>query len=225
MKIVTSHLINLSNRLSDIYFWSEKLQKDYGLNPIIKENVTGIHSILRQIYNILAPVPLGFIKNCGIKNLIIRGDMGPNKPYYPNHGYFVDDKIALNADIFHNPDSPNDFIDHRGYFLTRPQQTLLHELFHGYDAAHNNLSLKPEWLKLSGWSPVPKPGLKRIVIRDSDMPVKYGEWYYNPTSDFTRFYAKMNPWDDWADSGSFFILGLDKLPENKKTYFNNLLKY
>ena len=61
MEIVTSHLLKLSNRISDINFWSEKLQKDYGLNSVIKDDITGVHSILRQIYNIIAPIPSGFI--------------------------------------------------------------------------------------------------------------------------------------------------------------------
>jgi hypothetical protein len=51
-----------------------------------------------------------------------------------------------------------------------------------------------------------------------------GEWYYDPKAGFTRFYAKRNPWDDWADSFSFYVGGLKKLPDNKTEYFDKLLK-
>ena len=64
-----------------------------------------------------------------------------------------------------------------------------------------------------------------MVINEPGMPAKIGEWYYDPSAGFTRFYAKMNPWDDWADSFCFYIAKMKtKLPENKNQYFDNILK-
>lgn len=208
-------------------FWASKIRDDYDMDSELGPGVHDGHIILREVFNILKPVPPNLIKDCGIKNLLIRADMGPNKSYYPNHGYFVGNQVALNADIFHHPDLPDDFFDHRGYFLTRPQQTLLHELGHGYDEFHSNLSLQNPWLKLSGWSENFKPGLKRLVINDERAPRVVGEWFYDPSAKFTRFYAKRNPWDDLADSFAFFIGNVkDKVPCEKSGYFElNLKKF
>ena len=205
--------------------WSQKLEGDYGIKCVIQPGVKGGDQILKQSYEILSCMPASLIRDCGINTLEIRGDMGPNKPYYPNHGYFVNHSVTLNADIFHHPDIPDDFKDHRGYFMTRPEQTLLHEFGHGYDEYQGNLSTQDPWLKLSGWSPEDRPGLNRLVIKSPRMPDKVGEWYYDPKSEFTRFYGKLSPWDDWADCFSFYVG--EKLrgavPSNKKPYFNNIL--
>ncbi len=205
--------------------WTSRLNDEYGLMPELDGGVKDGPFILRQVNNIFRPIPNDLIKDCGINSLLIRSDMGPNKPYYPNHGYFVGNQVALNEDIFHNPDLPDDFYDHHGYFLTRPQQTLIHEFGHGYDAFHNDLSLQPKWLKLSGWSEEPKEGLKRLIIKDPGVPKVVGEWYYDPKAQFTRFYAKRNPWDDFADSFAFYTAGMrNKVPKNKEDYFDTLLK-
>jgi len=210
---------------SNTDYYSSELKNKFGLSSELDKGVTGGPFILRQICNIFNPIPPELVKDCGIKSLLIRSDMGPNKPYYPNHGYFVGNQVALNADIFHNPDQPDDFFDHRGYFITRPQQTLTHEFGHGYDSYHSDLSLQPKWLKLSGWNPTHQDGLKRIHIKEPGAPEVIGEWFYDPKSEFTRFYAKRNPWDDWADSFAFYTAGMrNKLPKNKESYFDDLLK-
>lgn len=200
--------------------WKDRIKSDFGL-----DTDTNDYLILRQIYRILKILPLSLIKACGINRLNIRSDMGPNKPYYPNHGYFVNNEVTLNADIFHHPDIPDDFIDHRGYFLNRPEQTLYHEFAHGFDEYNGTLSLKDDWLGLSGWSEKPKKGLKRLVIREKDMPEIIGEWYYDPKAEFTRFYGRNNPWDDWADSFAFYVGGMRLIvPSLKRKYFNEILK-
>ena len=213
-------------RKSETAFFESELKNKYDLDVIIGPKVYDAHCILRQICNIFEPVPPSLIKKCGIKKLLLRNDMGPNKPYYPNHGYYdTNETVALNADIFYHPDLPDDFFDHRGYFMTRPQQTLLHEFGHGYDWANGNLSYKDNWTKLSGWSPEYKKGLKRLIINDKRAPKVTGEWFYDPGSGFTRFYAKRNPWDDWADCFSFYTANMkSKVPENKTAYFNDLLE-
>jgi len=225
MKTTIASYIRKTALQSQSDYWSSKIKDSFELDSVLGPGVTNGHLILREVFNILKPVPSSLVKDCGIKNLLIRGDLGPNKPYYPNHGYFVGDLVALNADIFIHPDFPDDFIDHRGYFLTRPQQTLLHELGHGYDEYHNNLSLQNQWLKLSGWNENFRPGLKRLIINDERAPKVVGEWFYNPSAEFTRFYAKRNPWDDFADSFAFYISKIcDKVPVTKSGYFDEILR-
>lgn len=224
MKTIASFIRKLANE-SSIAYWADRLRDVYGLEIELGPKVVKGHTILREIAQILQPVPPELVKKCGVNYLLIRNDMGPNKPYYPNHGYFTGNQIALNADIFYNPDLPDDFFDHRGYFVTRPQQTLIHELGHGFDEHNGNLSLKDNWLKLSNWNRNFKPGLKRLIINDKRAPKVIGEWFYNPEAGFTRFYAKRNPWDDWADSFAFYAANLkDKLPSPKAGYFKELLK-
>jgi adenine specific DNA methylase Mod len=157
----------------------------------------------------------------------MRDDMGPNKPYYPNHGYYVNESVTLNSDCFYHPDRPDDFVDGNGYYMYRPAQTLYHEMGHSFDDFHEKegvpLSQQDAWLKLSGWSENFKLGLQRLIIKDKGAPEVIGEWFYDPKAGFTRFYARRNPWDDWADSFSFFVGGMKKLPDNKQEYFEKLL--
>lgn len=224
MKPIASYIRKIASE-SDIAHWSDKLREKYDLEAELGPKVINGHCILREIVQILQPVPPDLVKACGINHLLIRNDMGPNKPYYPNHGYFTGNQIALNADIFYHPDLPEDFFDYHGYFITRPQQTLIHELGHGYDENHSNLSLQDDWLNLSKWSRNFKPGLKRLIIDEKEAPKVIGEWFYDPEAGFTRFYAKRNPWDDWADSFAFYNANLrNKIPPRKAAYFKNRLK-
>lgn len=211
-------------KIADNSLWQNKIQEKFGISCASKEGEDLDPIVLRQTYQILSKMPVKLVKDCGVSKLLFSSTMGPNKPYYPNHGYYVDKSVTMNVDVYYHPDIMDDFFDFHGYFIDRPTQTVLHEFAHGYDAAQGDLSVKPDWLSLSGWSPMAKPGLKKMVINDPGMPPKIGEWYYDPKAGFTRFYAKMNPWDDWADSFSFYVAGLSKLPDNKKKYFENLLK-
>jgi len=226
MKPIASFLRKLAN--SSI--WQDKIQEKFGIPCASMEPGEVLDPIiLRQTYLILDTMPVELVKDCRVSKLVFSNTMGESKPFYPNHGYYypLDKSVTLNNDIFYNPDFPDDFYDSNGYRVSRPTQTLVHEFLHGFDAARGEISLKPDWLKLSGWSETPKPGLKRMVINEPGMPAKVGEWYYKPEpySGFTRFYAKMNPWDDFSDSATFFLLGMkNKLPENKNKYFDSLLK-
>lgn len=209
---------------SVIAFWDTKLGEGYGIKTVLNPDVTDGENILRQCHNILTIMPRDLVKACGINTLNIRNDMGPNKPYFPNHGYFVDHSVTLNADLFYHPDMPDDFVDHHGYFISRPAQTLYHEFGHGYDEYNDHPSLDPKWLKLSGWSETYQPGLRRQIIRDKECPERVGEWFYDPQAEFTRFYARQNPWDDFADSFAFYTGGLKaKVPENKRKHLDTLL--
>jgi len=231
MKILISS--NIKSSVEDLYkvsdptYWENRLKDIYGLDLKLDPKVHDVPWILRQICSIFEPIPPQLIRDCGVNTLQIKDDMGPNKPHYPNHGFYRPsrDLVALNDDIFYHPDQPDDFFDHRGYFISRPAQTLIHEFGHAFDAAFGDLSIKPEWLRLSGWSETQKPGLKRLIIKDPGVPEVVGEYFYDPKAGFTRFYAKRNPWDDFADSFSFYVYGMkEKLPANKIAYFDNLLK-
>jgi hypothetical protein len=211
----------------DTSYWAQKIQSKFGLpfqsNPDIKD----FSWILREIYLTLEPIPPDLIKACGVSGLILRNDMGPNKEFYPNHGYYRESNktVTLNSDIFVHPDQPDDFFDPNGYHLTRAQQTIYHEFGHGFDANFGEISLQPAWMVLSGWSKEFKPGLEKLHIKEKGAPEVTGEYYYNPKAHFTRFYARRNPYDDFADSFSFYIAGLkDKVPPNKAEYFAKLLK-
>lgn len=227
MRILISSLIRdaSADSVFNQQYWETQLLKNYGLGIEVAPSIENSYWILRQIYEIFRPVPPQLVKSCNVNKLAIRDDMGPNRPYYPNHGYYCDCAITLNVEIFRDPDQPEDFFDHHGYFLTRASQTLLHELGHAFDAVHGDLSLQESWLKLSGWSKEPKPGLKQLRIQEKGAPEVVGEQYFDPKAEFTRFYAKRNSWDDFADCFSFYVAGMrNKVPENKRKYFNGLLK-
>lgn len=224
MKLITSHMRRTAENISEKLYWETLLLKNFGLIIKLEPKVQDSFWIIRNIYNTLKSIPPNLIKECGIKNIIIRDDMGPSRPYYPNHGYFIHDEVNLNENIFRHPDEPEDFYDHKGYFLSRPQQTILHEFGHGYDAYHDDLSLQSPWLCLSGWSYDPKPGLQKLHIKEKGVPEVIGEMYYDPKAEFTRFYAKRNSYDDWADCFSFYVAGMrNKVPQKKCDYFDKLL--
>lgn len=230
MRLITSNIRVVAEDLSHVperMFWETKLLKEYGLKVELGPKVHDAYWIIRTIYNtfkesLMTPE---LVRACGINKLLIKDDMGPNKPYYPNHGYFTQDLVALNEDIFHHPDEPDDFYDSHGYFLGRPQQTLLHEFGHGFDANHRDISVMPAWCRLSGWSEQPQNGLQQLRIKEKGAPEVIGEWYFDPKSEFTRFYAKRNPWDDFADAFSFYVAKMrDKVPAKKAHFFDLLLK-
>jgi hypothetical protein len=225
MEIITKEIRSViaSIQGSDKEFWLKKLKDQFDLAVQTSENTD--YWIIRELYKIFEPISPELIKACGVKTVILRDDMGPNKAYFPNHGYFINHEVTLNSDIFYHPDSPDDFFDYHGYFVTRPQQTVIHEFGHGFDFHHNDLSTQPAWLKLSGWSEAPQPGLERLKVKEEGAPELIGEWYFDPKAEFTRFYAKRNPWDDWADSFSFYVAGLrNKVPPKKAGYFSEILK-
>lgn len=180
---------------------------------------------VRALHGSLQRLNPEVVKLCGIKSLSF-DDLGPSKEYYPNHGRYVNNTLIMNSQLL---DDPIIIVDpDNGCILNKFDQTLYHELGHGWDefqGEEGELSLKDEWLGLSGWSKYPKPGHKRIRIREEGTPEVVGEYYYSPYAKFTRYYAKRNPWDDWADSFSYYIGGAKSyLPKNKISYFDKILK-
>jgi hypothetical protein len=171
-------------------------------------------------------MPSSLVKACGVTKIVFE-DLGPNRPYYPCHGFYQPgaDFVALNVNMFYYPDQPDDFFTEKGYSISRVAETVYHELGHSFDQHRGELSLQDAWLKLSGWSKDREPGLKRLIINEPGAPKVIGEWWYNSEAcGFTRFYARRNPWDDWADSFSFYVSNVkDKVPEAKREYFDKLL--
>lgn len=175
----------------------------------------------------LKRLPPELIRDCGIK-IMGFDDLGPSKEYFPNHGKYMDGTLVLNSRLIEDPLLLVDF--ESGGSLNKFDQTLYHELGHGWDEKQDQggtlgqLSLEVEWLGLSGWSKEPQPGLKRIIIRDEGTPEIKGEYYYSPDAQFTRFYAKRSPCEDWADTFSYYVGGLKSfLPDNKVKYFDGKL--
>jgi hypothetical protein len=179
---------------------------------------------ISKLFNSLQKIKPQLVIDCGIKEMSFE-DMGVSKEYFPNHGKYINDTLVLNDQILNDDHKIED--ENSDSFLDRFDQTFYHELGHGWDETNGNgsdLSLEEDWTSLSGWSKYPKPGLKRIHIKEKGTPEIIGEYYYSPDAKFTRFYAKRNPWDDWADSFSYYIGGLTNLlPRNKVKYFDNKL--
>jgi hypothetical protein len=180
---------------------------------------------IRSIYWSLSRLNPDIVRKCGIKKLSFQ-DLGPSRKFYPNHGLYINNTLVLNDRLLNDPsviiDSDNRVI------LNKLDQTFYHELGHGWDEYQGDkgdMSLEEDWLSLSGWSKYPKPGLKRIKIREKDCPEIIGEYYYSPHARFTRFYAKRNPWDDWADTFSYYVGGAKSyIPKDKVDYFDKILK-
>jgi hypothetical protein len=215
---------------SQAFYWAEKIRYEFGIKCLPKEiNIPMDDRVLRQIYNILEPVPVALTRACGVKTLYLSYSMGRSLPYTPNHGYYINSSITLNVDIFYHPDDPEDFHDDNNYAISRAVQTFWHEEGHSYDQNNGingvDLSAQESWMKLSGWSKIPKPGLRQLIITSPGNPPVIGESYFSPEAEFTRFYGKRNEYDDFADCFSFFVGGLrDKVPPLKRSYFDTLLK-
>jgi hypothetical protein len=206
-------------------YWSKKLKDRYDTDVHTPQDLEGAGWILREIYLILDPVPTDLIKACKVKTLHISNTMGPSHKYSPNHGFYINQSVTLNADIFYHPDNPDDFVDSKGYSVSRPRETLIHEYGHAIDKEYGELSIKDAWLRLSGWSEKPGPGLERLRIKEKGAPELVGEWYHDQKAEFTRFYGGRNPWDDMADCIAFYLCGLkDKVPTSKRQYFDRLLQ-
>ena len=180
---------------------------------------------IRMLSESLQRLSPELVKGCGIKSMAFE-DMGPSKEYFPNHGKYINHTLVLNEQLINDPKIIVDLDN--GSILNKFDQTFYHELGHGWDEVNGEgteLSLKDEWMTLSGWSKYPKAGLKRIKICEKGTPELVGEYYYSPEARFTRFYAKRNPWDDWADSFSYYVgKAVSYLPRNKIEYFDKCLK-
>lgn len=175
---------------------------------------------LQLLISSLAKLPHDLVLDSGVTSIGFR-DMGPSQEYYPNHGLYVQRTLYLNSTL---KDDDQVFLDSQGRALDRFDHTLFHELGHGWDERHGLLSERPQWLSLSGWSKSPAPGLCRVTIKESGGFTKEGEWFFSPSAQFPRFYAKTNPWDDWADCFAFYSAGLKEfLPTEKTRYFDSTI--
>jgi hypothetical protein len=195
------------------------LLTEYGINILPGSSP----ELVSRVYQSLKGIPPQVVKDCGIETLGFQ-DMGPSKEYYPNHGLYVDNKLILNSQ---HVDDPTVYVDaSTGKRLQAFDHILYHELGHGWDMVRGELSLGKEWLDLSGWVEEPVSGKVRIIINDKEVSEPLiGEWYYEPGSQFVRYYARRNPWDDFADTFSFFIAGLKGfVPGTKAEYFQKRMQ-
>lgn len=178
--------------------------------------------LVSRVARSIGMLPEPLVIDCGIKNMGFE-DLGPSREYYPNHGYYVDNRLVLNSQLI---DDSTLYRDSQGKELEAFDHILFHELGHGWDDKQGELSLSPEWLSLSGWSETPEKGKAQIIIKDKEEgKTKAGEWYYDPDAKFVRYYARTNPWDDFADTFAFKVAGLEEfIPEEKNKYFEEKLK-
>jgi hypothetical protein len=187
---------------------------------------TPLH-LLARVASSLQHLNPELVKDCGIRTLGFK-DLGPSRELYPNHGLYVNDKLFLNSQLVDDPTIYEDTSS--GKRLDTFDHILYHELGHGWDVQKGGgteLSLQPEWLGLSGWVNNPLPGKVKVIIQDKDElePLEDHGWYYDPGSKFVRYYARWNPWDDFADTFSFLVAGMNGfLPEEKKAYFDDRMK-
>lgn len=191
----------------------------------IKVDPSSSHECVQALYESLKRLKPQLVKDCGIKVMGF-DDLGPSREYYPNHGKYLDGTLVLNERLLDDPTLIKD--QKSGSTMNKFEQTFYHELGHGWDDAmapgEDDLSVHEEWTGISGWSEKPKKGLRRIRIRDRGCPEVVGEWYYSPEAKFTRFYARRNPWDDWADSFSYYVGDCKSfLPKDKVDYFDKRL--
>ena len=178
---------------------------------------------LQVLWDSIQRIPPALVRDCGIRSLAFK-DMGPSRRFYPNHGVYSNGTLTLNERILDDPTL--EFDPESGNMLNKFDQTFFHELGHGWDEVHGHdhreLSETPEWKDLSGWCKEPHDGLKKLVIDEKGAPMVDSEWWYKPDAGFTRFYAKRNPGDDWADSFSYYVGGLKYfLPRQKVKYFDD----
>ncbi len=193
-------------------------------NTIVKKDTKPEYVI--ALYDALKKLPSQLVRDCKIDKMGFE-DMGPSKEFYPNHGKYISGILILNERIL---DDPKIEEDSEGHSASKFILTYYHELFHGLDEKKSQnekdwLSMQGDWISLSDWSRKPIQGHKRLIIREEGYPELKGEWYYGPNAKFTRFYAKRQPEDDFADHGSYFVSGLKSLvPKEKREYFEKLLK-
>ena len=222
---VYDRLRNISNQLYLCNRYRTKLAHNImGLGIEVPDETDS--KKLEDLQKALTDIPKRLIVDCGINSLDFE-DLGPSAQYYPNHGRYKDNTLVLNSNIFNDPPVGQ---DEEGSDISHLKFVLVHEMGHGYDEIFGkkdngvDLSLRPNWLRLSGWSEKPDKGLKRLIIKEPGHPVVKGEWYYSPSANFCRFYGKRNPYDDWADTFSFYIIGMKRyIPEEKLKYFDDLL--
>lgn len=194
------------------------LRDKYGIT------VTGRPDIdcLRHLGESISRLPPSLVRDCGVTSIGFE-DMGESREYFPNHGIYSNGTLVLNSRTL--DDKMFEVDPDAGASFDRFEQTLFHELGHGWDEARGvdglELSKRPDWTGLSKWSEKPAPGLRRLRIRERGAPEMMGEWWYDPNAGYTRFYARRNPWDDWADSFSYYVGGLKSfLPPQKVKYFD-----
>jgi hypothetical protein len=225
LRLITSHIRIIASKVKDLEENISKITKEmqdkYNTKIV---NDTSPRSV-KALYEALKKLPEQLVRDCKITSMGFE-DLGPSKKFYPNHGKYSRGVLTLNERIL---DDTKMEVAPDGKEMTKFEQTYYHELGHGFDEKKKSeekwLSLKDDWLELSGWSESPKPGFKRLIVREKGAPELKGEWYFSPEAKFPRFYGKRNPWDDFADSFSYYIGGLKSfLPENKRKYFDELLK-
>ncbi len=174
------------------------------------------HPLKSVVENALSLMPDWSLRGCGIQQITFE-DLGVSAEYTPNHGYYVNRRLALNEQMV---DDTTEFYDPTtGRRLGIIPFILYHEIGHGFDEMLGLVSEQEQWTSLSGWSKTPFKGARRITITDQGQ-VTEGEWCFDPNkSKFARYYSMRNPWDDFADSFAFYVSGMHGFLDPKKIKF------
>lgn len=104
--------------------------------------------------------------------------------------------------------------------------TMVHEIGH---AVWQQLTPVQQsvWYGLSGWVKGQQPGnLAPYVERRPGWEIgKTEEWTHKPNVQFTRRYAERNPFEDFADSFAFWLLGKPhQMSPAKRAYMDRTIK-
>ena len=159
----------------------------------------------RTLFNVLAFFEESFIRQM-LRSVEIK-DLGPV------HGRWKDKarKMELNEDVFSSRAS---YGTGNMAKVTETVHVILHEFIHALDE-HFGFSKSARWLGLSGWKRSPQetpPGYERYIEKRPGWKklkdVIHSDWIHRKDAAFVRRYAGRNPYEDFTEHLTFYIMGL-----------------
>jgi len=177
------------------------MKKLYGVK--LEGKVTNTRA--RTLFNVLAFFEEPFIRQM-LRTVEIK-DLGPI------HGRWRDKarKMELNEDVFTSREH------YGGGHLSKVTETvhvILHEFIHALDE-HFGFSKSKKWLGFSGWVNSPKEVPEGYARYEERRPgwrklknITRSNWVHKKDADFVRRYASRNPYEDFTEHLTFYIMGL-----------------
>lgn len=170
-----------------------------------------------RINKILSKIPQGLVQKVFSK-IELDNELANTSSKFKSYGKYnkVTKELRVNPAVFNS----EDFKD-KDDSMTKLEHTIFHELGHGIDEIYK-FSDDPKWLKMSGWEQNYKGTDKKRLVIPTDNGNIESAWYYDPSSDFPRWYASRSPKDDFAECAAFILGGLEKRFKNrdKVNYIN-----
>ena len=120
--------------------------------------------------------------------------------------------------------NPSNF-EHKGQFGTGENKVdldvfvMAHECFHALWESLTEEEQK-EWLDLSGWMKGTKAGqAPAYVEKRPGWPHKRSKWTHCETASFCRTYSSKSPYEDFSDTGAYYVTKNDDNIPRKKLQF------